>query len=114
MVVPAAAESDLESLGEGDQQTLARRCSPGSSKVLRARRHAILAVAMLDDTVAGSFRVTYVTADEHQRIFVVRIRKALRRDCAAGDHPSPLSASSAQPETLDSVDTVGDGLPPDR
>jgi mRNA-degrading endonuclease RelE of RelBE toxin-antitoxin system len=33
---------------------------------------------MFDDTVAGAFRVTYVVDSEHERVFVVRIRKALR------------------------------------
>jgi len=39
----------------------------------------VLGVEMFDDHVRG-FRVTYVVDDEHERILIVRIRKALHSD----------------------------------
>jgi mRNA-degrading endonuclease RelE of RelBE toxin-antitoxin system len=76
--VRAAAESDLESLSGDDQQNL-------TSEIFAWVDHGpprqtprdVLGVTMFDDTVAGAFRVTYVVDSEHERVFVVRIRKAL-------------------------------------
>ncbi len=74
--VRAAAESDLESLSEDDQRTLASEMfawveQGPPRQVLRD----VLGVAMFDDTIADGFRVTYVVDDEYGRVFVVRIRR---------------------------------------
>jgi mRNA-degrading endonuclease RelE of RelBE toxin-antitoxin system len=79
--VRAAAESDLESLTDGDQQTLATEMfSWVEQGPPRQTPRDVLGVPMFDDIVAGGVRVTYVVDDEHERIFVIRIRKALRSD----------------------------------
>lgn len=79
--VRAAAESDLESLSDGDQQSLASEMFAWVEQgPPRQTARDVLGVTMFDDTVADAFRVTYVVDDEHERVFVVRIRKARRGD----------------------------------
>lgn len=79
--VRAAAESDLESLSAADQQTVASEMFAWVEQgPPRQTPRAVLGVPMFDDTVASGFRVTYVVDDEQSRVFVIRIRKALRRD----------------------------------
>ena len=36
-----------------------------------------MGVRMFDDQLTGSFRVTYVVDEDHERILVVRIRKSV-------------------------------------
>lgn len=75
--VRAAAESDLESLVESDQRTLASEMFAWVDQgPPRQTLRDVLGVAMFDDTVAGGFRVIYVVDDEHRRVFVVRIRRS--------------------------------------
>ena len=79
--VRATAESDLESLSVDDQQALASEMFAWvDNGPPRRTPRDVLGVGMFDDHVPGGFRVTYVVDDQHHRILVVRIRKALRSD----------------------------------
>lgn len=78
--VRAAAESDFESLSGSEQQNLASEMFAWVEQgPPRQTPRDVLGVEMFDDQVRG-FRVTYVVDDEHERIVVVRIRKALHSD----------------------------------
>jgi len=79
--VRAAAESDLERLSAIEQSTLASEMFTWvDDGPPRQSPRDVLGVGMFDDDVPGGFRITYVVDEEHERILVVRIRKALRKD----------------------------------
>ncbi len=79
--VRSAAESDLEKLSDAERRDLASEMfSWVDHGPPRRTPRNVLGVEMFDDHVPGGFRVTYVVDEEHERILVVRIRKALRRD----------------------------------
>ena len=76
--VRAAAESDLEKLSDGDRNTVTSEMFAWvEAGPPRSTPRDVLGVRMFDDQLLGGFRVTYVIDEEHERILVVRIRKAL-------------------------------------
>ena len=79
--VRAAAESDLENLSDGEQQTLVSEMFAWVHQgPPRQTPRNVLGVEMFDDQVGADLQVTYVIDANHERILVVRIRKARRSD----------------------------------
>lgn len=75
--VRGAAESDLEKLSDAGQAALAAEMFTWVEQGPPRRTECdVLGVRMFDDDVLGGLGVTYVVDDEHERILVVRIRKA--------------------------------------
>jgi mRNA-degrading endonuclease RelE of RelBE toxin-antitoxin system len=76
--VRAAAESDLEKLSDGDRNAVTSQMFAWVEVgPPRLTPRDVLGVGMFDDQLPGSFRVTYVVDEDHERILVVRIRKSV-------------------------------------
>ncbi len=75
--VRGAAESELDKLSVADQGALAAEMFTWVEHgPPRRMERDVLGVRMFDDDVLGGFGVTYVVDEAHERILVVRIRKA--------------------------------------